>query len=78
MNGIVIDKAVELLKIETPEELEELYSNASETREKNFENKVSACSVINARCGGCSEDCAFCAQSHHSSADVDYYSLICL
>lgn len=76
MDGINIEKAVKLLKIEDNKELEELYARASETREKHFENKVSACSVVNARCGGCSEDCAFCAQSQHSSADVDYYSLI--
>jgi len=76
MDGISINEAVELLKIETPEALEKLFSKASEIREEHFSNKVSACSVVNARCGGCSEDCAFCAQSHHSSAEVDYYSLI--
>ena len=76
MKEISIEEAVKLLKITDSSDIEELFGRASEVREKNFSNKVSACSVINARCGGCSEDCAFCAQSQHSSAEVDYYSLI--
>ena len=76
MKGISVKEAVELLNLDDRNEIEALFRRASEIREKNFKNSVSACSIINARCGGCSEDCAFCAQSQHSSAEVDYYSLI--
>ncbi len=76
MNGIPVEEALDLLKISGRAELENIFERASESREKYFFNKVSACSVVNARCGGCSEDCAFCAQSQHSSAEVDYYSLL--
>ncbi len=76
MKGISFKEAVKLLKMKSKSGLEELFESAASAREKHFSNKVSACSVINARCGGCSEDCAFCAQSQHSSAEVDYYSLL--
>jgi biotin synthase len=76
MTGITIKEAVDILKIEDKNDIEKVFDRANAEREKYFGNKVSACSVVNARCGGCGEDCAFCAQSKHSSADVNYYSLI--
>jgi len=76
MTGIATEEAVEILKTEDKEKLDKIFDRANREREKYFGNKVSACSVVNARCGGCGEDCAFCAQSKHSDADVNYYSLI--
>jgi len=49
---------------------------ASRLRERRFGNKVDACSIVNAKSGGCSEDCAFCAQSAHHSANAEYYPLL--
>lgn len=76
MTGITIEEAVEILKESEKTKLDEIFARANNERIKNFGNKVSACSVVNARCGGCGEDCAFCAQSKHSHADVKYYPLI--
>lgn len=39
-------------------------------------NKVDLCSVINARSGGCSEDCSFCSQSVHFSTGISSYPLL--
>ena len=37
---------------------------------------VSLCSIINAKSGLCSEDCAFCSQSLHANTKVPEYSLV--
>ena len=76
MIGISVQEAVEILQTQDKEKLDKIFARANTEREQNFGNKVSACSVVNARCGGCGEDCAFCAQSKHSHAEVEYYSLI--
>ncbi|SFG95707.1 biotin synthase [Desulfotomaculum arcticum] len=46
------------------------------TRHSFPENKVELCSIINARSGRCSEDCAFCAQSVHYNTNVAYYPML--
>jgi len=33
----------------------------------------STCAIINAKSGLCTEDCAFCAQSSHHSAQIEVY-----
>lgn len=46
-------------------DLYDLMYLAHRIREKYYGNKVSFCSIINARSGQCGEDCRFCAQSGH-------------
>ena len=47
-----------------------LFPGADMLRRKHFGNKISLCTITNAKSGKCSENCAFCAQSsHHGSAD---------
>ncbi len=43
---------------------------AHRIKEYFFGNIVSLCSIVNAKSGGCSEDCAFCAQSAHYKTGV--------
>jgi biotin synthase len=40
------------------------------------EKETILCSIINAKSGFCSEDCAFCAQSSHHRTEIKTYSLL--
>lgn len=39
-------------------------------------NEIFTCSIINAKSGKCSQDCAFCAQSGHHDTGVETYPLL--
>jgi biotin synthase len=50
-----------------------LLAGAHRIRERAFGNRIELCSIINAKSGRCSENCAFCAQSaHHRTAAPTY------
>ncbi len=54
----------------------ELFSAANGIRSRFKLNQVELCSIVNAKSGGCSEDCDFCAQSKRSTAKIDVYPLL--
>ena len=63
--------------LNTPDEsLEELVSLAETFRRKYKGNHVSIHILTNARSGNCSQDCAYCAQSCRSKADIDKYKWV--
>ncbi len=51
--------------------LDDLLYWANEIRKHNFGNTIKMCSIVPGRLGGCSQDCAFCAQSLHYDTAVD-------
>ncbi|MFC1835534.1 biotin synthase BioB [Thermodesulfobacteriota bacterium] len=63
--------------LDTPDaHLMRLLAAADRIRIKFKGSDFDSCSLINARSGVCSEDCAFCAQSGHHPGDSDTYSLV--
>lgn len=58
-----------------PELLPDIFAITSFLRNRHFKNRVNLCSIVNARSGACTEDCAFCAQSAHHYTDADVYPL---
>jgi biotin synthase len=54
----------------------ELMEWANRIRERFFNRSVSFCSIVNAKAGGCSENCSFCAQSGHFKTDSPRYPLM--
>lgn len=52
------------------EELSVLFSCADLVRRHFFGNTVKSCAIMNIKSGGCTEDCAFCSQSVHNSANI--------
>jgi len=55
--------------------LAELISKAGEVRKRYLGERLELCSILNARCGLCSEDCKFCAQSTRHHAEIATYPL---
>lgn len=63
--------------LNTPdEELDQLIAQAEKLRRKYKGNHVSIHILTNARSGNCSQDCAYCAQSCRSKADIDKYKWV--
>ncbi|HBG06875.1 MAG: biotin synthase BioB [Geobacteraceae bacterium GWC2_58_44] len=54
----------------------DLFRGASRIKERFVGPEVHLCSIINAKSGRCSEDCAFCAQSAHHDTDAPVYPLV--
>ncbi|MBI4843642.1 MAG: biotin synthase BioB [Nitrospirae bacterium] len=57
------------------DDLQRLIGMANHARLKNRGNRVDLCSIVNAKSGGCSEDCHFCAQSARNKTGVEVYPL---
>ncbi|MCL2182790.1 MAG: biotin synthase BioB [Chitinispirillia bacterium] len=47
-----------------------LFAAADQVRQHFYSDGVDPCTLMNIKSGGCGEDCAFCTQSAHNSADV--------
>jgi len=54
----------------------ELLPSANRIREYFRGNAVDLCAIINAKSGACPEDCAYCAQSAGSAAEINTFSLV--
>ncbi|GMT42431.1 MAG: biotin synthase [bacterium] len=53
-----------------------LMAAADRVRRFHKGNVISLCSILNARSGACTEDCAFCPQSVYQKSEADEYRLM--
>jgi biotin synthase len=72
--SINFPEALELVQLEGKDCME-LFSLANYVRSK-LGDRVDLCSIINAKCGLCSEDCKFCAQSVHNDTEITPYPMM--
>lgn len=59
----------------SPEELPDILAATAAIRHRGWGNKISLCSITNAKSGACTEDCAFCSQSAKHQTATNTYSL---
>lgn len=74
LNGYKITKEEALLLSTKPLSL--LCQSADEIRKYFCGNLFDICTIINGKCGNCSEDCKYCAQSILSSTNIETYPLL--
>jgi len=72
---ITFDEALALTTI-SQSDIPILLGVANKIRAKFTGSYVDTCQILNARSGGCSENCKFCAQSVHHDVDIDVYPLM--
>ncbi len=75
MTGLPYSHWQEISRLDWPE-LWPWLGEATRTRERHFDNRVSFCVIMNAKSGLCSEDCAFCSQAAGAAAPVPRYHLL--
>ena len=70
------DEAQELFELNEPSDIQDLISWANRIRQHFKGNKIHLCSIVNAKAGGCSENCSFCAQSSFHQTGSPRYGFI--
>src|SRR3954449_3348473 len=73
---ITPQEALDLGQIEDHAEIEALVDRAFRARLDNFGDSTDLCSLVNAKSGGCTEDCGFCGQSRFAEAPTPMHAMM--
>src|SRR6476661_1262296 len=73
---ITFDEALALGGLTGREEIGEIVERAWKVRRDNFGDSTDLCSLVNAKSGGCAEDCGFCAQSRYAESDTPMHAMM--
>ena len=73
---ITREEALRLGELEDRAEIEALIERAWQVRVERFDDSTDMCSLVNAKSGGCAEDCGFCAQSRYAEADTPMHAMM--
>src|SRR5213596_2383820 len=70
------EEALALGRLTEREDIEALVERAWKARVEHFADSTDMCSLVNAKSGGCAEDCGFCAQSRYAESDTPMHAMM--
>src|SRR5947207_1205042 len=73
---ITREEALRLGELDEPADIEALVDRAWHARTERFGDSTDMCSLVNAKSGGCAEDCGFCAQSRFAEAETPMHAMM--
>ncbi len=73
---ITREEALELGQLRDPQAIEALVERAWAVRQERFGTSTDMCSLVNAKSGGCAEDCGFCAQSRFAESETPMHAMM--
>jgi biotin synthase len=73
---VTFREALELAALTDHADIERLVELAFQVRQDQFGESTDMCSLVNAKSGGCAEDCGFCAQSKYADSETPMHAMM--